>query len=495
MQTMPSMNSAARPALAAALGLALAAAAAAQNPQHQDPQRQDPQRQDPQRQDPQRQDPPTERQRREALDRILAELDAGATPQPQGPTVLPQGNSQNYGSLGPFRLYDLSFDLLSAVGTSTERDESLQNLQAGGHDPRKRGFTLQNAEMALLGAIDPYFRAETNLIWFIDPLEGESVFELEEAFLTTTSLPYGLELEFGQMFSEFGRINPTHPHSWDFVDQPLILSRMFGPDGIRAPGARLGWLMPLPWFAELHLGVQNANGEAMASFLANDEFFAERAIGGRPFSEREVRSLADMVYLLRLFQSWQLDDSTTLAFGGSALFGPNATGNGARTDIYGVDLTLTWNDGQGGRQAKDLVWQSEIVYRNYEAAAFVDEGDPDVSGDETAVGAEDLRDWGFYTQLAYRFVPSWRVGLRFEHATGEGSNWDSGTASLVGRGADPFRDDRYRISPLLQWQATHFSRIRLQYNYDEADHLEEGSAHSVWLGFEVALGDHAAHKF
>ena len=36
---------------------------------------------------------------------------------------------------------------------------------------------------------------------------------------------------------------------------------------------------------------------------------------------------------------------------------------------------------------------------------------------------------------------------------------------------DPFRDDRYRISPLVSWQPTPFSRIRLQYNYDRAKHL------------------------
>ncbi|MGA0869945.1 MAG: hypothetical protein ACO3UM_13540, partial [Planctomycetota bacterium] len=269
---------------------------------------------------------PAEQARRDALEAALAEiqLDDSRATAPRAPSVIPSSQS-GLGSIGPFRLLDLSFDLLTAAGGSTESDESLQSLQGGGHDPRKRGFTIQNAEMAIIGAIDPYFRAETNLIWFIDPIEGETVVELEEAFLTTTSLPYGLQLEVGQMFTEFGRINPNHPHSWDFIDQPFVLSRMFGPDGIRAPGARLSWLTPLPWFAEVHFGVQNANGEAMASFLANDEFFEERAIGGRAFAEREVRSFADMLYLARVVQSWQPSDSTTIALGGSALFGPNAS--------------------------------------------------------------------------------------------------------------------------------------------------------------------------
>lgn len=51
---------------------------------------------------------------------------------------------------------------------------------------------------------------------------------------------------------------------------------------LRAPGVRLGWLLPVPWFSEVHLGAQNANGETMLSFLASDEAFEERPIGGGP---------------------------------------------------------------------------------------------------------------------------------------------------------------------------------------------------------------------
>ena len=60
---------------------------------------------------------------------------------------------------------------------------------------------------------------------------------------------------------------------------------------------------------------------------------------------------------------------------------------------------------------------------------------------------------------------------------------------------DPFRDDRHRISPMLLWQPSHFSRIRLQYNHDRAAHLAHHDAHSVWLGFEFLIGAHAAHKY
>ena len=71
-----------------------------------------------------------------------------------------------------FRLIDISADLLFAVGWSTEPDESLLTLQAGDHDPRKRGFTLQAVELSFGGAVDPYFNAETHITFNIDPVIG-----------------------------------------------------------------------------------------------------------------------------------------------------------------------------------------------------------------------------------------------------------------------------------------------------------------------------------
>ena len=76
--------------------------------------------------------------------------------------------------------------------------------------------------------------------------DGETRVELEEAFVTTTSLPHDLQVKVGQFLTEFGRINPTHPHTWDFVDAPLVTGRMLGPEGLRSAGVRASWLMPLP---------------------------------------------------------------------------------------------------------------------------------------------------------------------------------------------------------------------------------------------------------
>jgi hypothetical protein len=158
---------------------------------------------------------------------------------------------------------NLSLDGLVAAGASTEPDVS--ELETGGHDPIQRGFTLQNLEIVFDGAVDPYFKAQANLVLQIAP-DGTTNFELEEAYAVTTSLPHNLQVKAGQYLAEFGRINPTHPHTWDFVDQPLVSGLMFGPDGLRSVGARLSWLMPVPFYSEFLVGVANANGDTMTSF-------------------------------------------------------------------------------------------------------------------------------------------------------------------------------------------------------------------------------------
>ena len=151
---------------------------------------------------------------------------------------------------------DISFSSLFAVGWASAKEPALRQLQGGAHDPRQRGFGVQNLELSFAGAVDPYLNGEAHLIIQIDET-GESILEVEEAFLTTLSMPLALQVKAGTFFTEFGRLNPQHPHSWSFVDQPLISTRMMGGDGLRGPAARLSWLSPLPWYAEFLLGAHN----------------------------------------------------------------------------------------------------------------------------------------------------------------------------------------------------------------------------------------------
>lgn len=385
--------------------------------------------------------------------------------------ALPDLYAVDLGDDATLKLRGFGINGAIAVGGSSETGGALENLQGGDHDPRQNGFTLQTVDLAFLGSLDPYFDAEANIAFFLDT-EGETVVELEEAFLRTQpgTLPAGFEIEAGQMFTEFGVYNPEHFHDHAFLDQPVILSRLFGPDGSRGPGARVGWQAPTPFHVKLHLGAQNSNGETQPSFRSSDEAFEERPIGGRAFMERDVDNFDDLTYLGRIETGFDVTDDTHVDLGASVLVGPNATGPDAHTHIAGGDLKVAHDLGND----MWLEWLSEFLYRNYDAEANLAD---DLPGDT-------LRDYGFYTQLIFGFAPDWLAGVRYEYATGSGES----VGEFAGRHEDPFRDDRHRVSPLLTWWFAPTANLRLQYNYDEADHLRRKDAHSVWLGAQWAIG-------
>jgi hypothetical protein len=116
------------------------------------------------------------------------------------------------------------------------------------------------------------------------------------------------------------------------------------------------------------------------------------------------------------------------------------------------------------------------------------------------LGRETLTDYGFYSQLSYGFKKSWVAGLRFDYVAGERGDYEKLPLILADNagGGDPVglelqRAHRWRISPNMTWFPSEFSKIRLQYNYDDRQKI--GVDHSIWLQFEFLLGSHAAHKF
>ena len=375
---------------------------------------------------------------------------------------------------------DLSMVGTFAVGGSTAND--LGALQLGGHDPRQRGFTVQGVELSLQGAVDPYFRGAANIAFLLDN-GGTTGVELEEAWLETVSLPYNLQVRAGQYLTEFGRINTQHPHSWGFIDAPIVNGRLLGEDGMRNPGARISWLVPTPFYSELFFGVQNSQGGTAHSFR-NDN-------GGNPFfgrinGTRDVKKFSDMLYSARYAASFEPTENQTLLGGLSAVFGPNSSGDNTDTQIYGADVYWKWKSPRAHGGFPFVSWQTEALLRRYHAGASTT---VDLNGDTVldAVPRETVTDWGAYSQVLWGFTPGWVAGLRGDFAAGDKADYEK----LYG--ADLSRTTRWRISPNLTWYPSEFSKLRLQYNYDQRDRI--GADHSLWLQFEFLLGAHAAHKF
>jgi hypothetical protein len=343
---------------------------------------------------------------------------------------------------------DLSLILDVAGAYFSER----HNLQAGAHDPTVTGFNLQALELAASAAVDPYLRFNGNLVF------GLSGVELEEAYGTTLDLPWRLQARFGQFLHRFGRINPTHPHTWDFADQPFALSRAFGGDGGRGLGVELSWLSPLPWYVELVGSAQNAWGaETARSFLGDNS--------------RTIRALDDFLYVTALKQFFALSDDWSLFWGLSSATGPNPSGRRNYTDVFGTDLYVKFRPIT--EQSFTIVsLQTEWLYRRRQ------------------VPADLLQDISGYAQIFWRFAQRWGAAARYEYG--------SPVWNLERRvGHDPLEPaivaNRHRTSGNVTYWPTEFSRFRVQISRDSP-----GSSPGVWAAFlaaELVTGAHGAHTF
>jgi hypothetical protein len=379
--------------------------------------------------------------------------------------IIGGGNNKNY--------MNISFDSVFALASSSDRH--LDRLEVGDHDPQQRGFNARNAEIALDGAVDPYFEGFANIVLKLDN-NNETEIELEEAFLQTTSLPFGLQVKGGQFFDAFGRINATHPHTWEFADSPLVNGRLLGPDGLRGVGAQIAWTVPVPWYSQVIFAVQNGRGGTGYSFRnpGDDGIFY-----GRMTIDREASALHDMVYVPRIENSFNPSDTQTVLFGASGAFGMNETGSDTHTQIYGADFLYKWKSARAEGGFPFVKWQTEAMYRRFEAGRGLDNLFP---------VEETFKDWGLYSQVLWGFKKGWVAGIRGDYVHMQDSAFTD----------DETRQSRTRISADLTWYPTEFSKLRLQYNHDflEANSFfASRDVDSVFLQFEFILGAHGAHKF
>lgn len=345
---------------------------------------------------------------------------------------------------------DIGLDLSVVAQVALAAYTTDTPLPTGGHDPQRSGFQLQVLELSFGQPVDPYFRLDGHLA-----VSGHGL-EIEELYATTLALPGRLQLRAGQFLTRFGRANAQHGHQWEFVDQPLVVGRFLGAEGNRGVGLEASALLPLPWFAELAYGATMAHGDATAP-----SFYGAHDLG--------VRGPQDLQGTATLDQFWALSPGLGLLWGLSWATGPNPTGRGNRTELYGTDLHLKLKP--AGRTS-EVVLQGELVARRAQ-----------VPGDV-------LTDWGAYAWLTWRFRPRWTVGGRWER----GSATVDGHGHLASHPASPeWTADRDRLALALTLQPTEFSRVRLQVARDAPGWRDP--YHAAFLQLTFGAGAHGAHPY
>lgn len=321
-----------------------------------------------------------------------------------------------------------------------------KSLSTGGHDPARNGFNLQQLEMHLASSVDPYLHFEANIVY------GQFGVEVEEAYAETLSLPAGLQIKAGQFLTAFGRANPTHPHTWSFTDQVLMVGKFFGSEGNRGLGVQLGWLTPLPWFTELKLSATDATGACCArSWLGSQNL--------------PVRQPGDVLYTLTGKSFVPLDDDWSVTLGLSAQTGPHATGNNNRSEVAAADMYVRFRPaGDPQRRSLSLQVEHAVRARQLPYRALVDHAG--------------------YAQLVGVFALRWETGLRTEWTTG-----------LPDDPLDPqWTASRQRHTAQLTFYPSHFSRVRFQVSMDRPAWLDR-PVYGAVLALETLIGEHGAHNF
>jgi hypothetical protein len=323
---------------------------------------------------------------------------------------------------------------------------SREPMQTGGHDPRVNGFNLQQLEIALGAPVDPFWRFDSNLVY------AQNGVEIEEAYATSLAAPFDLQARIGQFLTRFGRVNATHPHTWDFVDQMLVIGKFMGSEGNRGLGSELSWLLPVPWYCEWVVSANEAKGGATAR-----SFFGNENLG--------VASPLDVQWTTALRQFFPLSPDWSLAWGLNGATGPNGSGRSNRTDILGTDVYLKWRPLEGSTFNVVSGTLEAMVRRRQQPGAL-------------------LEDHGGYASVFWRFAQQWATAVRAERVSGVSN--DPLDPDWVG--------DRTRYAWNVTFWPTEFSRFRLQGSLDQPTWRPE-PIYAAMLTVETVTGAHGAHKF
>ena len=405
-----------------------------------------------------------------------------SAPEPIAAQVAQQQLPPAAGSRSAPSAFNPAISLIFA-GNYTDVSQDPENWRIAGFmpsgsevGPGERSFNLGESELVLSANVDPYFSAT-----MIAAITGEDEIEVEEAYFRTLALPSGFTAKGGRFFSGMGYLNEVHAHAWDFVDQPLVYQAFYGGQ-LAQDGVQLKWLAPTELFVEL--GAEVGNGQAFPGTRRGRNGFngatAYAHVGGDLGESTSWRVGASWLELRAENRSFEdlneFDEPVLNSFTG-------------KSRTWGVDAILKWSpSGNTGRQ--QLKVQGEYLRRKE---------DGELTFDAEGLGLSDAyrsEQSGWYLQSVFRFWPRWRIGVRYDVL-------DSGSSriALVDAGVLPpeafpalLDADPDRVSMMLDWSPSEFSRLRAQYAWDDA--RDEGRRdRQLRLQYIYGIGAHSAHKY
>lgn len=303
-------------------------------------------------------------------------------------------------------------------------------------------LNVREAELSFSAPIDHRFEGTLSLAAHREG--GVSLFEIHEAFISTSKTVPNTRLKLGQYFLGVGRLNQFHRHDWPFVSAPKVHKEFFGEEGVLDAGLEASTLLPLPFFVEVTLGVGNGY-----------TFGHSHSEGQKP---KVPTHYARANHFL------------TLPGNGGLSTGVNYIGRtdsqGLNSQIYGIDFISKWKDAQ---VAKFLL-QSELWLRKL-----------------TPRNGETSLSWGAYAYPEALLVDALSFGMRMDYYS---------VLSLKKLNQEHIKNYETALVPTLTWKSSEFSHFRLAVSHErqQISNLQSNKT-KIQLQSVFILGAHPAHDF
>lgn len=319
-------------------------------------------------------------------------------------------------------------DFLGAVGRNTVRPVP--------------SMEMHETELGLQAIVDPYARADVFISF------GETGVNLEEGYLTFTSLPAGLVARVGKMRAAFGKVNTLHNHVLPWTDRPLVTENLVGgEDGIDDAGFSITRAFQAPKGIFLEATGQLFRGDSADVFQS-----VER---------RDVSTVAHVRGYKDITESTNLDIGASYSRGnndaGIAFLDPVLRNNFV-THLYGVDATARWKPLRRSIY-HSFVGRSELIWSQRQQLPFTQ------------------RAFGMYASGDYQLGRRWFMGARYDRSD---------------RSRDALAVDKGGSLVLTYWPSE-FAQLRAQYRF--TNYAEGINANELRLQLQFALGAHGAHPF
>lgn len=303
-------------------------------------------------------------------------------------------------------------------------------------------FSVREIELVLGHDIDPYSRLDAT-ITFSDFEDAD----IEEAYVSYWDLPLDTKARIGRFRPKIGKASAAHRDSLDTVDEPFVVQRYFGAEGLFKTGLEFSGFTPL-------------STDTLTQQLMGGVLEGGVGEGGEAFGESKRHP---SIYA-HLSNFYEISDLSNVEVGGTYLLGSNNVDSELKTNVFGVDATYTYYV----TPINKLKFLNEAYFQNRNDS-FMDWAD--------VINSEySEHPWGFYSLIDYRLSERWGFGTRYDFV------------ELVENSTDNQRDYEQGQTGYLTFFQSEFARWRAEYQYVA---LADGNNdHRFFLQGTFAIGTH-----